>query len=64
MIKLIAADASAMALAVSRRDQASRGPDVWRVTARHARLSVVSRRQRGGKTTFQAVPVCGAHHCP
>jgi hypothetical protein len=64
MIKLIAADASAMALAGSRRDQASRGPGVWRVTARHARLSVVSCRHRSGKATIQKVPVCGAHHCP
>jgi hypothetical protein len=48
MIKLIAAETSATALAGSRQDQASRDPGVWRVTARHARLSVVSCRQRSG----------------
>jgi hypothetical protein len=64
MIKLIAADTSAMALAGSRQDQASRGPGVWRVTARHARLSVVSCRQRSGEATFKGAPVCGAHQCP
>ena len=42
MIKVMAGDTSAMSLAGSRQDQVSRGPGVWRVTGRHARLSVVA----------------------
>jgi hypothetical protein len=64
MIKVMAGDTSAMSLAGSRWDQASRGAGLWRVTDRHARLSDVSCRQRGGEATFKAAPVCGAHECP
>jgi hypothetical protein len=56
MIKLIAGT-SAVALARRRQDQASGGPGMWRVTDRHAWLSVVSCRQRSGEATFGAAPV-------
>jgi hypothetical protein len=62
MIKLIA-DTSAMALAGRRQDQASGGPGVWRVTGRHARLSVVSCRQRDGEAAFKTAPSREAHQC-
>jgi len=52
MIKLIAACTAKRWRGVD-RNQVSRGPGVWRVTGRHARLSVVSCRQRGGEATFK-----------